>query len=89
MLRGFAVVPRPNSSRGIAITSSNGLAALARLRAAGFRVVAGTAENLASSYPRSICRVCSLRSAGRCADWLDGLVYSGRYGPSPDLCILS
>ena len=74
---GHAVVPCPQAGRGPVTTSKNGLAALARVRAAGYRVVARAVENLASGHRRSICRVCSFRPAGRCAESFDCLVYSG------------
>jgi hypothetical protein len=72
---GRAVLPRPKASIGTVVTSPNGLAALARMRSAGFRAVAGTAEYMAHSRARSLCGVCSLRRTGGRVNQFDHLVY--------------
>jgi len=72
---GRAILLRPKASMGTVVTSPNGLAVLARMRTAGFRAVAGTAEYMAHSRPRGLCGVCSLRRAGWRINQFDHLVY--------------
>ena len=49
----------PNSGRNAGFESPDSVAALARLRDSGNRVVVGPRQRLASGYPRILCWVCS------------------------------
>src|SRR5215469_8165047 len=80
------ILSRPESGRGSNAESSDRVAALARLRDSGCGVDACPNENLGDTDSRFLCRLCSVRCAGRCASYVDCVVYPGGYGPSAHCC---
>ena len=58
--RGFPILPRCRARRGSDATASNGLAALAGLRAPGCGVAVAAAEDLANTDRSRVGRICSL-----------------------------
>ena len=58
--RVFPILPRCRAGRGSGSTASNGLAALAGLRASGCGVAVAAAGDLANSDRSRVGRICSL-----------------------------